>query len=223
MSFDGPLIYELISAGGNGITLRDSSDYRQLCIRGFEIGRVQAAIECNVVPEAPSKWDSNTSALFLSWESQFSKMIKETFNLDENDLVHRISSLMAAAFGALYLSYENQMDLYQRWKQALLRNAQTGEWDPTKEISDFNVNFVYRVKRGYFFLTHEGLIGFGAKDTRPGDRVYIFYGGKIPYVLRYNDDNDTAQLIGSAVVEGIMFGEALNASDKRPDEWITLT
>jgi hypothetical protein len=60
-----------------------------------------------------------------------------------------------------------------------------------------------------FFITTNGYIGMGPSDIRKGDRVYVFGGGRVPFVIRPAVDlPDRYCLMGDAYVHGIMRGEA---------------
>ena len=58
------------------------------------------------------------------------------------------------------------------------------------------------------FVTANGSIGLGAKSIRTGDKVFVFPGGLVPFVLRTSIDG-YYRLVGEAYVHGIMRGEAL--------------
>lgn len=64
-----------------------------------------------------------------------------------------------------------------------------------------------------FFITKSGYIGIGPLSTRAGDRVWVFKGGNVPFVMRNFDDDQglcpKQCLIGDAYVHGIMDGEAM--------------
>jgi hypothetical protein len=66
-----------------------------------------------------------------------------------------------------------------------------------------------------FFITKTGYIGIGPPNTQPGDQVWIFYGGKVPFIMRRSSsvgakiERSGMQLIGDAYVHGIMDGEAV--------------
>jgi hypothetical protein len=57
-----------------------------------------------------------------------------------------------------------------------------------------------------FFTTQNGWIGLGPEKLQPGDKVCIFNGGKVPYILRLTEDYH--QFLGDCYVHGIMDGEA---------------
>jgi hypothetical protein len=66
-----------------------------------------------------------------------------------------------------------------------------------------------------FFVTKKGYIGMGPLDTRPGDQVWVLYGGLVPFVLRgvgadkRNGEAREFTLVGDAYVHGVMDGEAV--------------
>ncbi|KAH7076311.1 heterokaryon incompatibility protein-domain-containing protein [Paraphoma chrysanthemicola] len=66
-----------------------------------------------------------------------------------------------------------------------------------------------------FFITQSGYIGIGPASTQPVDEVWIFHGGKVPFVMRRTDASKamgrhrTLNLVGDAYVHGIMDGQAM--------------
>ena len=73
-----------------------------------------------------------------------------------------------------------------------------------------------------FFATAQGRLGISNRKIQPKDVVYVLYGGNAPFVLRPNPNDNTMQLIGDAYLDGVMYGEALTAENKIPDEWVNL-
>jgi hypothetical protein len=57
------------------------------------------------------------------------------------------------------------------------------------------------------FRTHKNYLGNGPRRTRPGDKVWILAGAKVPFVLR-PQENGKHVLVGDCYVHGIMHGEA---------------
>ncbi|ETS77398.1 hypothetical protein PFICI_11272 [Pestalotiopsis fici W106-1] len=63
-----------------------------------------------------------------------------------------------------------------------------------------------------FCLTKNGLIGVGPAGCRVDDRVYVLFGGKLPFILRSarrRGKQNCFKYIGPGYVHGIMDGEAL--------------
>ena len=58
--------------------------------------------------------------------------------------------------------------------------------------------------------TSKGYIGLVPATSRPGDCVWLFEGGNVPFVLR--EDGKSTRLIGDAYVHGVMRGEAFDKS-----------
>lgn len=56
------------------------------------------------------------------------------------------------------------------------------------------------------FWSHDGYLGLGPTDVKPGDRVCIFFGGEVLYLLR--SIGGTSHFIGECYVHGLMDGEA---------------
>ncbi|KAF2636477.1 hypothetical protein P280DRAFT_473023 [Massarina eburnea CBS 473.64] len=88
--------------------------------------------------------------------------------------------------------------------------------DSTAIPTAFFRSFDMSVPNSTFFITSMGYLGLGPVDLRENDHVYIFQGGKVPFVVRpVADNNREAQnvesskfhLIDDAYVHGIMSGE----------------
>lgn len=69
----------------------------------------------------------------------------------------------------------------------------------------------------------------GPRDMQPGDGVCVFYGAKVPHIVRFawirgsfagGLRRSTGNLVGDAYVHGLMYGEALSMGFK--DERIIL-
>lgn len=56
------------------------------------------------------------------------------------------------------------------------------------------------------FRTSKGRIGIGPATLATGDEVWIFYGGRMPFIMR---PGPTYEMIGEAYVHGIMDGQAM--------------
>ncbi|KAF7865872.1 hypothetical protein EAF04_006037 [Stromatinia cepivora] len=61
------------------------------------------------------------------------------------------------------------------------------------------------------FITANGSLGIGPPALQPGNIVAVFHGIETPHILRSADISaETYNLIGSAYVDGIMYGEVKN-------------
>lgn len=66
-----------------------------------------------------------------------------------------------------------------------------------------------------------GHIGLGREHVQPGDVAVIFPGVSIPFILRKRSDGTAYQVISPAYLDGMMNGEAIQASDKH--DWSELS
>jgi len=76
-----------------------------------------------------------------------------------------------------------------------------------------------------FFITEGGYFGLGPKDTRKGDRVAIFFGSNVPFVLREHEwemGGRGWQLIGETYVHGAMEGEVIGLWEQGLVEAVTI-
>jgi hypothetical protein len=85
-----------------------------------------------------------------------------------------------------------------RWR----REASSAYWQTFEGI----------VQERVAFVTQRGYLGLGPKDMQTGDLVHIFKGLNLPVILRSRATGSKGiyQLLGSAYVHGIMYGEFLN-------------
>jgi len=64
----------------------------------------------------------------------------------------------------------------------------------------------------HFSETRNGRLGSMPEGTKVGDKICIFYGGNLPYVIR-PCGNSKYTLIGDCYVHGLMYGEAMDMVD----------
>ena len=87
----------------------------------------------------------------------------------------------------------------------------TRDWQQASMAGDpylYATSFVYMTGLRRLFVTKKGYIGLGAKSVQRGDKVFVFPGGLVPFVLR-GPIEGYYRLIGEAYVHGIMRGEVL--------------
>lgn len=79
---------------------------------------------------------------------------------------------------------------------------------------DLYESLVGMMENQTFFITKSGYIGIGPPYTSPGDQVWVFKGGNVPFVMRdasaEGKDQPQLTLVGDAYVHGIMDGEAMD-------------
>lgn len=71
------------------------------------------------------------------------------------------------------------------------------------------------------FHTTNGFIGLGPRDMRFNDKIYLLFGGSVPYVLRPKDKH-SYRLVGECYIHGIMDGERYERMDADEIQEITL-
>lgn len=59
------------------------------------------------------------------------------------------------------------------------------------------------------FMTDNGYIGIGPAAMQSGDRVFVLFGGSLPYILRDTDTQGLYRVVGESYVHGIMYGEVI--------------
>ncbi|KAE9568677.1 hypothetical protein CGMCC3_g15249 [Colletotrichum fructicola] len=82
--------------------------------------------------------------------------------------------------------------------------------------------------RRQFFISTEGLIGLGPPDIKAGDKICVFAGGKMPFIVRDMDDETQGggrpeagthlRLLGDAYVHGLMYGQGVKRVEQGVEE-----
>jgi hypothetical protein len=87
------------------------------------------------------------------------------------------------------------------------RTRYAGIW-PSK----LTINFDMFTTGRRFAETRNARLGSMPKSTRVGDKICVFYGGNLPYVIRpFGEGKYT--LVGDCYVHGFMYGEAMDMED----------
>ena len=78
----------------------------------------------------------------------------------------------------------------------------------------YATSFVYMAGLRRLFVTAKGYLGLGAQSVQRGDKVFVFLGGLVPFVLRSSSSSSMEgdgyyRFVGEAYVHGFMSGEAL--------------
>ena len=84
-------------------------------------------------------------------------------------------------------------------------------WQETGTAGDahlYTTSFMYIAGLRRLFVTEKGYMGLGARSIHTGDKVFVFPGATVPFVLRTSTEGYYS-LVGEAYVHGIMRGEAL--------------
>lgn len=69
------------------------------------------------------------------------------------------------------------------------------------------VEFTGRIPEAAAFFTDNGYVGILPGTSRQGDKIFIPYGAKVPFVLRPEENSDKYSLIGECYIQGAMYGE----------------
>jgi hypothetical protein len=90
--------------------------------------------------------------------------------------------------------------------------------------SGFRLRLFAAAEQRRFVYTREGFVGLASPQTRPGDCIALFAGGKVPVVIRDAEGSEGNmvlwRIVGDAYVHGIMFGEGFLPEDQRHTVWI---
>ena len=107
-------------------------------------------------------------------------------------------------------------EAFESWWKLIEELPKPINWaHASKEAKDFASGVSNGTWCRRFFISNKGYIGVAPALAAPGDRVAVLFGGKVPYILRQNNINEsecremTWTFIGDSYVHGIMHGEVL--------------
>lgn len=181
------------------------------------------------LPVNQGHYTQTGSRKILSWERECRNLAQRASPCSETEMDDILSRVLARDNCKLIPGAEHRDvgeiwgKFYSVWKQAHWKNVETGDSRPfSGVVGGYNLSVLFEDEDTTFFATVQGRFGFSNRKIQPKDVVYVLYGGNAPFVLRPNPNDNTMQLIGDAYLDGVMFGEALTAENKMPDEWVTL-
>jgi hypothetical protein len=82
----------------------------------------------------------------------------------------------------------------------------------SQDLKDFTEAVSRAMEERKFFVTEGKLYGIGPRSAQKGDIVFLFAGGRVPYVIRPHETNGTMDFIfvGECYCHGICHGQALS-------------
>ncbi|KAI4280027.1 MAG: hypothetical protein L6R38_004788, partial [Xanthoria sp. 2 TBL-2021] len=200
--------------------------------RGFQVGTILAKVDGDKLSLSMGRHTREESKEILLWERTCYDLAQRASMLDKAVLDDTLSRVLVRDFDAdgptAYEYYDQRTtwhkimtESYSGWKQAHWHNVETGDSNPcsTGAVGQYRELVFLAGEDTTFFATVQGRLGFSNSKIQPKDVVYVLYGGNAPFVLRPNHNDNTMQLVGDAYLDGVMYGEALTADNKMPDEW----
>lgn len=114
-----------------------------------------------------------------------------------------------ASYGAYFAHYLSHLGIQKTYGDLAGLTSIEDHPDAAVMASTYQASFEFMAWRRTFFTTRKGLIGLGPRSTQPGDKICIFSGGRVPFILRGRGTH--YQLLGEAYVHGLMKGQAIQA------------
>ena len=206
---------------------------RILRCRGFQLGTILDKVDGGKLPlvaSAKGCYTGDESKKVVFWERECYDLAQRASSPNKTILDDEFLRVLIWGEKELCAHPEYQhrpepiSEIHSIWSQTHWRNVTTGAPMPSSSdaVGKYDTLVVLNGYRSNFFATLEGQLGFSASEVQPNDVVFILYGGCAPFVLRPSKNDNTMQLIGDAYIEGVMYGEALTADNKQPDEWVNL-
>ena len=215
---DNPLKY--YACGDEPPNLYDSDtdiNHDTLSLAGYEMDSVSEIGRCHdtksIEPEVLMSWFQLFATLPESYYNGVPRddVIWRTFIGNVGGMTHPAHADYARNFYAFlhhFLKDENDL---RKALGILNAGKTTRAWQETGMAGDvylYATSFVYIAALRRLFVTKKGYVGLSAKSIQTGDKVFVFPGGFVPFVLRASVEG-YYRLVGEAYVHGIMRGEAL--------------
>lgn len=193
------------SASGDTSSKFQFSDGSRLHINGKHVGTVSFSIETQLNEDA-----SNIKEDCIDIWQQELESLAGPFEPNTKDMFLRTLT------GDLFYNVENRS-----WKRIPKLSEDFFEiWLDRSKLS--HTEFVYNVRsikialvERVLFVVEDGTMGLCPKHTRIGDEVWVFDGGRVPFVARplKGDDAGYYHFIGDCYMHGVMYGEAYKEDD----------
>ena len=209
------------------------TNHDTLSLAGYEVGSVVEIGMCN----DHKSIENGNSKVLMSWfqliatlpesygdnEGPRSEAIWRTLNVGGS--INPAPAEYASHFLAfLHRFLKDETDL--RTAIGILNTSTTipNAWQvptsiPTGDPHRYATSFVYMAGLRRLFVTAKGYLGLGAQSVQRGDKVFVFPGGLVPFVLRTTtssmEGGDYYRFVGEAYVHGFMRGEALKVPSCR--------
>jgi hypothetical protein len=204
-----------------------------LSIRGLCVDQVDKIVESPEYIRDPVIGNMGTRTVeicgsaLIKWEQECSVLASSVHNCSDEIPVAHVETL-----GGEYKassSPEKIIEKLKLWRhfQSLTTQEQS-VWMLSLSaeakkllLYEFVPDFSFTCYGRQYFSTKMGRLGLGSLGIREGDRIYIFYGAEVPFIVRFGA-SDNVQLVGHAYVNGIMNGESLTVGNCGDDEEIRI-
>ena len=107
-------------------------------------------------------------------------------------------------------------DQPQYKRKLTLKNLESRR--PHRLYREMQIAYKAAVRNRKFCTTSKGYMGLFPRGTQAGDRICVFLGGPVLFVLRPHKPSKSYQLIGECYVHGIMDGEILEVPGIESEE-----
>jgi hypothetical protein len=198
-----------------------SSDWKSLSLNGLLVDEVE---QVNTVYEVSDEEDLNYQRMWDIMSSAKKLMAGRDSKEHESDQEH--DSLWRTMIGDLVMAeypVERAKATHASDFLEIERAFQNGEFpqqDRRPGAPPYAKNKLFEslcgmVPNHAFFTTRKGYLGMGPATTSPGDQVWVFYQGNVPFVMRKTNTNNVENgchdlcLVGDAYVHGVMDGQAV--------------
>ena len=155
---------------------------------------------------------------------QFYKSLSDSSDVLSEDNIREMTARLQGTDSVRDLfSWSLLSNLYSQDRKALYKVCRVVmygrlyDWDVSFNADLPQATSLEKLHRRRLGRTTSGLLALVPKDTRVGDQVVLLVGGAVPYIVRPKEN--LWELVGTAYVHGIMYGERWNESSCFPMEF----
>jgi hypothetical protein len=171
------------------------------------------------ITEGVSEYAPSRAQQVIECEEGYLDLSQQTYGLQQRGVVpyQHIETLVMAmgADGSQYDESQVTKDyrLWKEWYRIMAAQQRGSDQDMEAAAERFNAAACLAWEGRTFFTTECGRVGVGPEAMQPGDSVHVFFGARVPYILRFDTSKQAYTLVGQAFVAGLMNGDAFWARD----------
>ncbi|KAI1184015.1 heterokaryon incompatibility protein-domain-containing protein [Nemania serpens] len=209
--------YNSYNAGGTTILDLNRVQYDQalntLSLAGFKVDDIAVAVSkpSEDVPGTSNITCAGVAKMVQKWFQIAEDFYRgHTWHVPENGPRTWPEAFWRALIGNLRVDEECQPE-----SQATPEDMEMAkQFVQTGEKNSISYSLFANITRKKLIITTAGMLGFGPHHAKVGDQVWIFHGGRMPFVLRQATGEGCSindfLFVGPSYVDGIMEGEAVN-------------
>ncbi|OTA67748.1 HET-domain-containing protein [Hypoxylon sp. EC38] len=192
-------------------------DGKRLCVKGVEFDTV-----AQIIGISTNDWTEKVIGLWKEGKLSSVYATGDAFKkaCEKTELYGRHKSYIIDEFHKQFEGLEEGASVPTVDAQSPELFNEDGDSDDEENVSDSAIQKVFRLDEvtSTIFITQRGLLGRSPSSVEINDKVCIFLGAKVPFLLRQEDQ--CFKLAGETYIRGIMKGAAMAAMKGQERDFI---